>query len=107
MTAFDPQTGDPQTTKPLHHKEFTTDYFGRKCASSSSGARTERSCHDVTERKAQDSQRVKVPSGETPGSLVARLPVSVERPAAKRSNNTSLRGWQLAGPQHEAKSAAS
>jgi hypothetical protein len=84
-----------------------SDFFGSKCASSSSGARTERSCRDVTERQAQGSQRVRVPSGETPGSLVARLPASVERSASKRSNDTSLRGWQLAGPQHEAKSAAS
>ena len=57
---------------------------------------------DVTGRQVQGSQPVEVRSGETPGFLVARLPAPAEMSASKRSNDTSLRGWRLAGPQHEA-----
>src|SRR5260370_23892724 len=35
------------------------------------------------------------------------LPASVERPPSKRSDDIPSRGGQLAGPQHEAKPAAS
>ena len=98
---------DPAERKPLRHNGFRPDYFRRKCASSSSGARNGKEVPPVTERQAQDSQPVRVRSGETPGSPVARLPASGEIPVSKRSNDTSLRGWQLAGPQHEAKPAAS
>jgi hypothetical protein len=41
---------------------------------------------------------------KVPGSW---LPASGEISASKRSDFTSLRGWQLTGPQHQAKPAAS
>ena len=41
---------------------------------------------------------------KVPGSW---LPASGEILASKRSDFTSLRGWQLTGPQHQAKPAAS
>jgi len=88
MTAFGSDREHPRHREPLSHKDSGFDYFRSKCASSSSGARNERRFRRVTERQAQDSQPVRVRSGETPGSPVARLPASGEIPASKRSNNT-------------------
>jgi hypothetical protein len=46
--------------------------------SSSSGRHQRRSGHDVAEREGLDSQPVRVRSGETPASSVAKPPASVE-----------------------------
>ncbi len=40
--------------------------------------------NDVTNRQAEGSQPVRVRSGETPRSPVAKPPCVVERPGAKR-----------------------
>ena len=57
-------------------------------ASSSPGAMSRRSGHDVTGRQALGSQPVRVRSGETPGSPVAKPPGPVERPGSKRGGAT-------------------
>ena len=57
--------------------------------------------------QVHDSQPVEVRSWETPGSWVARLPAAGEIPSSKRSNEVPVGGEQPAGPQHEAKPAAS
>ena len=46
------------------------------------------SCDDVTKRQAEGSQPVRVRSGETPRSPVAKPPCVVERPGAKRGGAT-------------------
>jgi len=50
--------------------------------------RTQRSGHDVAERHALDGQPVRVRSGETPGSPVAKPRASAERPPSKRGGAT-------------------
>jgi hypothetical protein len=67
--------------------------FGFHRASSGSGRHDEEGVRDdVTERQAHGSRPVRVRSGETPGSPVARLPTSEEIPPSKQSDEVSERG---------------
>jgi hypothetical protein len=61
----------------------------------------------VIGRQAQGSLPVQVRSGETPGSPVVGLPALTEQVSVEVEHPAPSGGAQLAGPQHEAKPAAS